>query len=59
MPVITVLVVCILGLLGLLVIQLSWIQGNRVYSGVFIALINRAFSLDPRFQWRIWCTNKF
>lgn len=59
MPMITVLVVCILGLLGLLVIKLSWVQRNRVYFGVFIALINRTFSLDPRSQGRLWSTNKF
>lgn len=37
--------VCVVILLALLVIKLSWIQRNQVYFGVFIALINRTFSL--------------
>lgn len=59
MSVIAVLVVWIFCLLGLLVIKLSWIQRNQVYFSVFIALINRTFSLDPRSQGRLWSIKKF
>lgn len=44
MPV-NIALVCVLILLALLVIELSWVQGNQTYFGVFIALISGTFSL--------------
>lgn len=44
MPV-NIALVCVLILLALLVIELSWVQGNQIYFGVFIALISGTFSL--------------
>lgn len=42
---VNIALVCVLILLALLVIELSWVQGNQIYFGAFIALISRTFSL--------------
>lgn len=52
MPMNTALV-CVLILLALLVIKLSWVQGNQIYFGAFMALISRTFSLGAWSQCRL------